>query len=56
MMYEELIVMEHMQIRMAKMEDLDEIAFVESECFPFGEAATKKNLQRELRNMEPISG
>ena len=40
MMNEELIVMEHMQIRMATMEDLDEIAFVES----------------ELRNMEPISG
>ena len=56
MMNEELIVMEHMQIRMATMEDLDEIAFVESECFPFEEAATNKNLQRVLRNMYPISG
>ena len=48
--------MEHMQIRMATMEDLDKIAFVESECFPFEEAATKEKFERELRNMEPISG
>ena len=49
MMYEELIVMEHMQIRMAKMEDLDEIAFVESECFPFGEAATKEKFAERIK-------
>ena len=49
MMYEELIVMEHMQIRMAKMEDLDEIAFVESECFPFGEAATKEKFEERIK-------
>ena len=33
MMYEELIVMEHMQIRMAKMEDLVESSVVESEMY-----------------------
>ena len=42
MMNEELIVMEHMQIRMATMVDLDENAFVESKCFPIEEAATKE--------------
>ena len=41
--------MEHMQIRMAKMEDLDEIAFVESECFPFGEAATKEKFAERIK-------
>ena len=46
--------MEHMQIRMATMEDLDEIAFVESECFLLRRRRQKKNLQRELKNMEPI--
>ena len=42
--------MEHMQIRMATMEDLDKIAFL------LRRRRQKKNLQRELRNMEPISG
>lgn len=41
--------MEHMQIRMAKMEDLDEIAFVESECFSFGEAATKEKFAERIK-------
>ena len=49
MMNEELIVMEHMQIRMATMEDLDEIAFVESECFPFEEAATKEKFAERIK-------
>lgn len=49
MMNEELIVMEHMQIRMATMEDLDEIAFVESECFPFEEAATKEKFVERIK-------
>ena len=48
-MNEELIVMEHMQIRMATMEDLDEIAFVESECFPFEEAATKEKFAERIK-------
>ena len=41
--------MEHMQIRMATMEDLDEIAFVESECFPFEEAATKEKFAERIK-------
>ena len=42
--------MEHMQIRMATMEDLD------ANVFLLRRRRQKKNLQRELRNMEPISG
>ena len=41
--------MEHMQIRMATMEDLDKIAFVESECFPFEEAATKEKFAERIK-------
>lgn len=41
--------MEHMQIRMATMEDLDEIAFVEAECFPSGEAATKEEFAERIK-------
>ena len=41
--------MEHMQIRMATMEDLDEIAFVESECFPFEEAAAKEKFAERIK-------
>ena len=36
-----------MNIRYATMADLDDIASVESVCFPVLEAATKKNLSKE---------
>ena len=48
--------MEHMQIRMATIDDLDAITSVEAECFPPAEAATKRNLQEGLRHMARISG
>ena len=35
--------MEHMQIRMAMIDDLDAITSVEAECFPPAEAATKED-------------
>ena len=34
--------MEHMQIRMATIDDLDAITSVEADCFPPAEAATKE--------------
>ena len=40
--------MEHMQIRMATMDDLDEIASVEEECFPSAEAASKEEFAERI--------
>lgn len=48
--------MEHMQIRMATIDDLDAITSVEADCFPPAEAATKEEFARRLRHMARISG
>ena len=37
-----------MNIRKAKMEDLDEITAIEAECFPASEAATRKSFEGRL--------
>ena len=37
-----------MNIRKAKMQDLDEIAAIEAECFPASEAATRKSFEGRL--------
>ena len=41
--------MEHMQIRMATIDDLDAITSVEAECFPPAEAATKEEFARRIK-------
>ena len=41
--------MEHMQIRMATIDDLDAITSVEAECFPPAEAATKEEFARGIK-------
>ena len=41
--------MEHLQIRMATMDDLEEIASVEEECFPSAEAASKKEFAERIK-------
>ena len=40
--------MEHMQIRMATIDDLDAITSVEADCFPPAEAATKEAMEKDL--------
>ena len=45
-----------MKIRTATMDDLNEIANVEAECFPAAEAERKKNLPVESGIMEITSG
>lgn len=42
--------MERMQIRMATMDDLDEITSVEAECFPSAEAATKEEFAQRIQS------
>ena len=42
--------MEHMQIRMATMNDLDEITSVEAKCFPSVEAATREEFEERIRS------
>lgn len=42
--------MERMQIRMATMNDIDEITSVEAECFPSAEAATKEEFSRRIQS------
>ena len=37
-----------MNIRKAKMQDLDEITAIEAECFPASEAATRKSFEGRL--------
>ena len=37
-------------IRLATIEDLDRVAYIESICFPEAEAASKKSLKRRLEN------
>lgn len=39
-----------MMIRSARITDLDEIHYVESQCFPANEAATKKELKERLKS------
>ena len=41
--------MEHMQIRMATIDDLDAITSVEADCFPPAEAATKEEFARRIK-------
>ena len=41
--------MEHMQIRMATIDDLDAITSVEADCFPPAEAATKEEFARGIK-------
>ena len=41
--------MEHMQIRMATIDDLDAITSVEADCFPPAEAATKEEFVRRIK-------
>ena len=41
--------MEHMQIRMATIDDLDAITSVEADCFPPAEAATKDEFARRIK-------
>ena len=45
-----------MKIRTATMDDLNEIANVEAECFPAAEAATKEEFAVESGIMEITSG
>lgn len=42
--------MEHMRIRMATMNDLDEITSVEAKCFPSVEAATREEFEERIRS------
>lgn len=42
--------MEHMHIRMATLDDLDEITSVEAECFPAVEAATREEFEERIRS------
>ena len=41
--------MEHLQIRMATIDDLDAITSVEADCFPPAEAATKEEFARRIK-------
>ena len=41
--------MEHMQIRMATIDDLDAITSVEADCFPPAEAATKEEFASRIK-------
>ena len=41
--------MEHLQIKMATMDDLDEISLVEAACFPSAEAATKEEFAERIQ-------
>lgn len=43
-------------IRYATMADLDDIASVESVCFPVLEAATKEEFEQRINILEIISG
>ena len=48
--------MEHMQIRMATIDDLDAITSVEANVFLLLRQRQKRNLQEGLRHMARISG
>ena len=45
--------MEHMQIRMATIDDLDAITSVEAECFPAAEASTREEFARRIKAYGP---
>ena len=47
--------MEHMQIRMATIDDLDAITSVEADCFPPAEAATKEEFARRIKAYGMVS-
>lgn len=45
-----------MNIRTATLQDIDQIAAVEKECFPEAEAATEEEFAKGWNSMQIISG